>query len=551
MRNKWIPAALAAAMLISCAACAAGETEDVPSPTPIQSTAARAEEAEGTAVALSDDGVTVDGQAASTDPASAVYVGANIVYYEDGHDETYGEGTAEEAHSAEEAAAHTVVTITQPGTYRLSGTLSAGQVAVDLGEDAEDDPDAVVTLILDGVDITCTVAPAVIFYNVYECGSKDTATASPTVDTSAAGANVILADGSTNTVTGSHVARIYKEGTQDKLHKYDGAFYSKMSMNVSGESDESGTLNIIADNEGLDSELHLTINSGSIFITSQNDGINTNEDGVSVTTINGGRLSINAGLGAEGDGIDSNGYLTINAGEVVTVANGQSGDGGIDSDSGTYLNGGSVLALGSRNDAVETGSSQAYMELSFAGEQAAGSSIVIKDSEGNELVSYTAERAFSSLTYTGADLTDGATYTVYVDGVQQQFTGHSFGMGGGMGFGGGQPQDGRQPPEDMGEPPEGMENPPENMEEPPEGMENPPEGMGERPQNSEMPEGERPERPEGTGGDGQQPPQSTDGGDRQPPEGGMAGEETAEPSTEFTISADTHSFSGVTDAQSE
>jgi len=122
MRNKWIPAALAAAMLISCAACAAGETEDVPSPTPIQSTAARAEEAEGTAVALSDDGVTVDGQAASTDPASAVYVGANIVYYEDGHDETYGEGTAEEAHSAEEAAAHTVVTITQPGTYRLSGT---------------------------------------------------------------------------------------------------------------------------------------------------------------------------------------------------------------------------------------------------------------------------------------------------------------------------------------------------------------------------------------------------------------------------------------------
>lgn len=543
MRNKWIPAALAAAMLISCAACTAGETEDVPSATPTQSTAVQSStpqsgETEETAVVLSDDGITVDGQAASTDPASAVYVGAEIVYYEDGHDETYGEGTDEEAHSAEEAAAHTVVTITQPGTYRLSGTLSAGQVAVDLGEDAEDDPDAVVTLILDGVDITCTVAPAVIFYNVYECGSKDTETASPAVDTSAAGANVILADGSTNTVTGSHVARIYKEGTQDKLHKYDGAFYSKMSMNVSGESDESGTLNIIADNEGLDSELHLTINSGSIFITSQNDGINTNEDGVSVTTINGGRLSINAGLGAEGDGIDSNGYLTINAGEVVTVANGQSGDGGIDSDSGIYLNGGSVLALGSRNDAVETDSGQAYMEMSFAGEQAAGSSIVIKDSEGNELISYTAERAFSSLTYTGADLTDGATYSVYVDGVQQQFTGHSFGMGGG------QPQDGQQPPEDMGEPPEDMGEPPENMEEPPE-------DMGEPPQGGEMPEGERPERPEGAGEDGQQPPQPTDGGDRQPPEGGMAGEKTAEPSTEFTISADTHSFSGVTGVQSE
>ena len=544
MRTKWIPAALALAMLFSSAACTDSETGESQSPAPTQSAAAQSGGTEETAVILSDDGVTVDGQAASADPASPVYVGADIVYYEDGHDETYGEGTAEEAHSAEEAAAHTVVTITQPGVYRLSGTLSTGQVAVDLGEDAEEAPDAVVTLILDGVDITCTVAPAVIFYNVYECGSKDTETASPTVDTSAAGANVILADGSTNTVTGSHVARIYKEGTQEKLHKYDGAFYSKMSMNVSGESDESGTLNIIADNEGLDSELHLTIDSGSIFITAQNDGNNTNEDGVSVTTINGGRLSINAGLGAEGDGIDSNGYLTINAGEVVAVANGQSGDGGIDSDGGIYLNGGSVLALGSRNDAADTASGQAYMELSFAGEQAAGSNIVIQDSEGNELVSYTAERAFSSLTYTGADLTDGATYTVYVDGVQQQFIGHSFGMGGGMGFGGGRPQDGQQPPEDMGEPSEGMENPPENME-------GPPEDMGGPPQDGEMPEGERPERPEGAGGDGQQPPQPTGGGDRQPPEGGMAGDETAEPSTEFTISEDTHSFSGVTDAQSE
>lgn len=167
---------------------------------------------------------------------------------------------------------------------------------------------------------------------------------------------------------------------------------------------------------------------------------------------------------------------------------------------------------------------------SFAGEQAAGSSLVIRDSEDSELVSYTAQRAFSSVTYTDAALTDGATYSVYVDGVQQQFTGHSSGMGGGMGFGGGRPQDGQQPPEDMGEPPE---------------------DMGEPPQDGEMPEGERPELPEGAGGDGQQPPQPTGGGDRQPLEDGMAGGEAAEPSTEFTISADTHSFSGVTGVQSE
>lgn len=160
-------------------------------------------------IVLSDDGIIVDGKAVSTDESAAVHTAHDIVCYESGRDFTYGEGTEADEHTAEEAEAHTVVHITQPGTYALSGTLSAGQIAVDLGEDAEDDPAAVVTLILNGVDITCTVAPAVIFYNVYECGSTDEDTASETVDTSAAGANVLIADGTINNVTGSYVARIY------------------------------------------------------------------------------------------------------------------------------------------------------------------------------------------------------------------------------------------------------------------------------------------------------------------------------------------------------
>ena len=87
------------------------------------------------------------------------------------------------------------------------------------------------------------MASAIIFYNVYECGSKDSETASKDVDTSKAGANVIIADGTENNINGSYVAKIYKsvtlseDGTEvtdsKKLHKYDGAFYSKMSMNVS------------------------------------------------------------------------------------------------------------------------------------------------------------------------------------------------------------------------------------------------------------------------------------------------------------------------------
>ena len=119
--------------------------------------------ADATKINLSDAGITVDGVSVSADETAAVYIANDIVFYPEGKDFTYGEGTKEDEHSQEEADAHTVVHITQPGQYILSGKLSAGQVAVDLGKDRVEDPDAVVTLVLDNVDITCTVAPAVIF----------------------------------------------------------------------------------------------------------------------------------------------------------------------------------------------------------------------------------------------------------------------------------------------------------------------------------------------------------------------------------------------------
>lgn len=90
-------------------------------------------------ITLSDDGILVDGEAISTDSESAVYAGADIVYYKEGQDSTYGAGNEDDGHSEEEAAEHTVVTITKAGTYRVSGTLSKGQIAIDLGEDSRDD----------------------------------------------------------------------------------------------------------------------------------------------------------------------------------------------------------------------------------------------------------------------------------------------------------------------------------------------------------------------------------------------------------------------------
>ena len=391
---------LTAALLILLPACSSLENSS---------------EGAATEILLSDQSVTVNGRAASADPDDAVYVGAEIVYYESGRGDAYGNGSEEDAHSAEEAAQHTVVTITQPGVYRLCGRMSAGQIAVDLGKGAKDDPGAVVTLILDGIDITCTVAPAVIFYRVYECGSKDEETASHTVDTRKAGANVFLPDGSENTVNGSYVARIYEEGTKDKLHKYDGAFYSKMSMNIDG----NGSLTVNGENEGLDSELHLTINGGIITVNAQNDGINTNENGVSVTTVNGGTLTVNGGLGAEGDGIDSNGFLTINGGSVIAMSNEQSPDGGIDADCGIVVNGGSLIALGVRNDPISSQSKQAYAEFALQPPCPAGSEVTLCAPDGSEIFCFTAEKSFQSLTLSSPDLASGDGCTLFIDGVRQ------------------------------------------------------------------------------------------------------------------------------------
>lgn len=81
--------------------------------------------ADATVIELSDETITVDGSVISTDAKSAVYAANDIVFYLEGQDFTYGEGEEGDEHSQEEADAHTVVHITEPGTYAVSGLPTA------------------------------------------------------------------------------------------------------------------------------------------------------------------------------------------------------------------------------------------------------------------------------------------------------------------------------------------------------------------------------------------------------------------------------------------
>ena len=556
--KQWIALALCAAVLTGCAAgnqpaqtAPATETAAATQPEQTQTAPDYVSRFETeTAVTLSDDGILVNGGGET----EAVYTSRDIIYYEDRDTypsgNPYGEGEAADRHSAEEAAAHTVVNITAPGAYRVSGVLSAGQIRVDLGEDAYEDPEAVVELILEDADITCTVAPAILFLNTYECDgawSKDTASA--TVDTSAAGANLIL-EGE-NRVAGSYVARIYRDGEEEKkLWKQDGAIYAYMSLNVFGP----GALTLTAENEGLDTELHLSVNGGNITIRSGNDGINTNEDGVSVTAINAGTLRILAGLGEEGDGIDSNGYLVINGGTVVAAAN-PAADAGLDSDLGSYIHGGTVVALGAAMDWAESDSGQVTMNLQFAQYQSGDTPLVITDEAGTVLFAFDPAgdpvlgenrrryqgaivsspalvQGRSCQLWLGGDLTgeaQGGFYTEagYAGGVQMAYTGTDVTDGPG-GRGEGRPQ-GQTPPE-------GQRLEPSEGESFPEGQ------RPELPEGETFPEGQRPELPEGeTFSDGRQPALPEDGD----PAADQSNQSQTGASTQFYLQDMVNFFSGI------
>ena len=250
-----------------------------------------------------------------------------------------------------EASNNSVLHIKEAGTYVLQGKWN-GQVNIDLGDKTFEDETQKVTIILNGVDITCSVAPAIIFENAYECDNswEERQEKLNEIDTSNAGVTVIVCDDTVNNVDGKNIYRMLKTKYKDddskdeikvqkKIRKVDAPFYSCVSMNINGEEKGNGILNITSSFEGLDSELHLTINGGIININSQDDGINVNEDNVSIVTFNGGAITLNAAQGAEGDGVDSNGYVVIN-GSTLNVNNIRMPDNAIDSEDGIkYISG--------------------------------------------------------------------------------------------------------------------------------------------------------------------------------------------------------------------
>ena len=217
-----------------------------------------------------------------------------------------------------------------------------------------------------------------------------------------------LANISTNALTINLVDGTTNMFSDGGSSEYDACLYSAGPLTIQG----SGTLEVYGnqeEGEGIATETNdITINGGNIKIESADDGLNAGGDGGTIK-INDGKVYIKA----NGDGIDSNKNIVIDGGHVYTIGSSRGGDAGLDADEGTQINGGEVIALGS--DMLEKpkdNSKQKYIATNLNEVQKSGSEIILKDSEENEVISFTANEDFRTLIISSSKLVSGK-YSLY------------------------------------------------------------------------------------------------------------------------------------------
>jgi hypothetical protein len=195
----------------------------------------------------------------------------------------------------------TTVTITEGGNYKITGTLTDGQVVVNAGDND-------VTLILSGASLTNADGPAIDI-------------------TSADNATITLAYGTQNSVADG--ATYASTGTDDP----DAAIFSRDDLVIDG----MGSLTVTAKyKDGISSKDDLTITSGTISVTAAKHAIKGRDSVV----VSSGVITLNAG----GDGIKATndedatkGYVNISGGTINTTS-----AVGIEAETALTISGGSI-----------------------------------------------------------------------------------------------------------------------------------------------------------------------------------------------------------------
>ena len=230
------------------------------------------------------------------------------------------------------------VTITAAGTYQLSGTLTNGQVVVDVA-----DGDAVLRLA--GVSISNSTGAA--------------------IHDQQGDVTVELVAGTTNTLSDAS-SYVYPAGEDEP----DAALFAADDLTITGSGTltvrgnaydgiackdtltiESGTINVNAADDGIRGKDALLIRGGNITVTSTADGLKSTEDedpALGQVTITGGTITISAG----DDGIHAESDLNVVDGNITVTRSFESLEG-----TRVIISGGTVNATSTDDglNAVEAG----------------------------------------------------------------------------------------------------------------------------------------------------------------------------------------------------
>lgn len=190
----------------------------------------------------------------------------------------------------------------------------------------------------------------------------------------------------------------------------DDGIHADKELNIT-----DGYINVLTSYEGLEA-ITINISGGQSFVYATDDGINAcTGDGSSTPLINitGGYIDVTTGSG-DTDGIDSNGSYTQSGGMVLVKGGSSSGQvsGSIDVDGNITITGGTCVALGGICETpVNSVNAYVFSSVSFN-----AGSYSVKDSSGNEIISFTLNNSYSNGWICTSALTTNTEYTLYCDG---------------------------------------------------------------------------------------------------------------------------------------
>lgn len=198
-----------------------------------------------------------------------------------------------------------------------------------------------------------------------------------------------------------------------------------------------GTIDITKSYEGIEG-LSIDVAGGESSVLASDDGMNAaggndssgfegpEPGGDQFASTEGAYIHISGGIlhvNASGDGIDSNGDITVSGGETYVSGPTNSGNGTLDYSGTAQITGGIFAASGSSGMAqnFDSSSTQGVIMVNVE-EQETNTEIALLDISCTELLSWTAEKEYSSVIVSSPEIQQGETYTLKTGTAEQNIT---------------------------------------------------------------------------------------------------------------------------------